>query len=281
MKNLLLLVLMSFSFLFAQEIYTIIAVKGNVYVSDASDLSYIKAKTGMKVQGDARVRIGDNSYLAVYAHNKAVEEKRPGTYIISSLFQRKHDTNSFQSRYTGYVLNQALASSSGRASGRTLGAVTRSTLAPVPMMKPQSLFFADSVILFWQSVAGAEGYDVRIYDNNGNVIQTIQTNHESILFDMSQLSKDTTSCFYFDVATSKYPALRSQKVCFKLIGKHTAESLRYQEKQIIGNQEDSAILNAALAKFYDEHGMYGYALLRSLRCEEITGGAEWCECLDK
>ncbi|MCS7296986.1 MAG: hypothetical protein RMK19_07770 [Bacteroidia bacterium] len=250
------------SFLYAQSV-TVLATRGDVQVEQAGG-AWVKATAGMKLSEQQKVRVGPQSYIAlVFAGNKARELRQPGTYTLSQILTQKSsvDENPYASKYTGYVLNQAIASGAGRASGKTLGAVTRSTMAPLPRTPIQSTFFADRIHLYWDRVPGSEGYIVQILDENGQPLLSQEVSAEQTSVELNLENKVKPGpCYYWRVSTRRHPNLYSNNICFRVLPSDKASLLKKEEEALRRSLElKSAIDYAILGAFYEQNGLYGYA----------------------
>ena len=241
---------------------TILAVRGEVQVEQGG--TWTKATVGMKLQESQKLKVGPQSYVAVVLPgNKAREIREPGTYSIGQLTAQatKADNNPYAARYTGYVLNQAIASGAGRPSGKTLGAVTRHTMAPSPLTPAQSNFYAEKVVLQWERVAGSEGYRVEILDEGGQVIhiQEVPADQHQVELNLAAKVKPNT-CYYWSVSTRRYPTIKSNRTCLKVLPADRAQALKSEEQELLRTVDTKTALGQILlGAFYEQNGLYGYA----------------------
>lgn len=116
-----------FQYFYAQQA-VIVASRNEVYVQK-TDGTWCHAAAGAQLKGNQKIRIGAQSYLAlVFENNKSCEVKKQGLE-----YQLNDKASNCIVKQAGYILNQAIASGAGRESGRTLGAVTRHSMAPLPL----------------------------------------------------------------------------------------------------------------------------------------------------
>ncbi len=243
---------------------TILATRGNVQVEQSGG-AWVKASAGMKVSEQQRIRLAEQSYIAlVFPANKTRELREPGTYTIAELITKKASTddNPYASRYTGYVLNQAVASGAGRASGKTLGAVTRSTMAPTPRTPAQTAFYPDRVEFNWDRVPGSEGYTLQILDDAGQILHTEELSADQTSVTLTALSSKLKAgpCYYWRVSTRRHSSLFSNNTCFRVLSAEKVATLK-KEEEALRNSVDTktALGQALLGSFYEQNGLYGYA----------------------
>lgn len=263
--------------LYAQNI-TVLATRGDVQVEQTGG-TWVKATAGMKLSEQQKVRVGQQSYIAlVFPGNKARELRQPGTYVLHQLLAQKaaSDDNPYASRYTGYVLNQAIASGAGRASGKTLGAVTRSTMAPLPRTPVQSTFFADRILLIWDRVPGSEGYIVQILDDAGQVLLSREVPAEQTAVEINLDGKlKAGPCYYWRVSTRRHPTLYSNNTCFRVLPSDRATALKKEEETMRRSMDTgSALDHVMLGAFYEQNGLYGYAWHAYNQAATIEPGAD-------
>ncbi|MCS7162805.1 MAG: hypothetical protein NZ958_05715 [Bacteroidia bacterium] len=262
---------------YAQNI-TILATRGDVQVEQGG--VWAKAVTGMKLTEQQKIRLGPQSYVAlVFPGNKTRELRQSGTYTLAELLAQRGpaaDDNPYVSRYTGYVISQAVASSGGRASGKTLGAVTRSTMAPTPRVPAQSLFYADRVQLHWDRVPGSEGYIVEILDEAAQVIHTQEASADqtSVEINLEQKLKPG-ACYYWRVSTRRHASLRSTGLCLRVLPAERAAALKKEEENLRRSVDlNTAVGQAILGAFYEQNGLFGYAWNAYQQAVALEPGAE-------
>ncbi|MCS6894546.1 MAG: hypothetical protein NZZ60_00135 [Bacteroidia bacterium] len=264
------------AFAYAQGIL-VLATRGDVQVEQAG--GWTKATAGMKLSEQQKIRVGQDAYVAlVFPGNKAREIRQAGTYTPTQLLSQRtsSDDNAYASKYTGYVLNQAVASGAGRASGKTLGAVTRSTMAPTPRTPVQSAFFADRIVFNWDRVPGSEGYIVQILDESGQIFLTreVPAEQTSVEFSLENKVKPGT-CYYWRVSTRRHPTLHSTNACFRVLPSDQAAALKREEEALRRSLNPSSALDyVTLGAFYEQNGLYGYAWNAYNQASSIEAGAD-------
>ncbi len=254
--------LMAMSALLWAQTATVLALRGDVQVEQGGN--WTKATAGTKLQESQKIKVGPQSYVAVILPgNKAREIREPGTYSIGQLAAQpaKADNNPYAARYTGYVLNQAIASGAGRPSGKTLGAVTRHTMAPSPLTPAQSAFYSERVLLQWERVAGSEGYRLEILDESGQVIHTEEVPADRHQVELNLASKvKPNTCYYWSISTRRYPTIKSNRTCLKVLPADRAQTLKNEEQELLRTVDaKTALGQALLGAFYEQNGLYGYA----------------------
>lgn len=242
---------------------TVLATRGDVQVEQSSG-AWVRASAGMKLSEQQKIKLAPQSYVAlVFPGNKTREIRQPGTYTLAQLASQRAsvDDNPYAARYTGYVLNQAIASGAGRASGRTLGAVTRSTMAPAPRTPAQSAFYPEKIVFQWDRVPGSEGYIIEILDEGGSVIHTQEVPADQTSVELSLGSKlKPGPCYYWRISTRRYASLHSNNTCFRVLSPEKAAALKKEEETLRRSVDlQTALGQALLGAFYEQNGLYGYA----------------------
>ncbi len=247
---------------YAQSV-TVLATRGDVQVEQTGG-TWVRASAGMKLSEQQKIKLGPQSYAAlVFAGNKTRELRQPGTYVLGQLLSQRAsaEDNPYAARYTGYVLNQAIASGAGRASGRTLGAVTRSTMAPAPRTPAQSAFYPEKIVFSWDRVPGSEGYILEVLDEAGNVIHSQEVPADQTSADLAVGAKlKPGPCYYWRISTRRYASLHSNNTCFRVLSSDRAAALKKEEEALRRSVDlQSALGQAILGAFYEQNGLYGYA----------------------
>ncbi|MEN3040436.1 MAG: hypothetical protein ABDH66_02710 [Bacteroidia bacterium] len=255
----------------------VLATRGDVQIEQGA--GWAKATAGMRLQDQQKIKVGQGSYIAlIFPGNKAREIRQPGIYTPNQLISQRTNTddNAYASKYTGYILNQAVASGAGRASGKTLGAVTRSTMAPAPRTPVQSAFFADRVIFNWDRVPGSEGYIVQVVDESGQVLITREVPAEQTSIELNLENKIKPSvCYYWRVSTRRHPTLYSTSTCFRVLPPDQAAALKKEEEALRRSLNlNSALDNVTLGAFYEQNGLYGYAWNAYNQASALEPGAD-------
>lgn len=262
-------------FLYGQV--TLLATKGEVQVEQGN--TWTKASAGMKLSEQQKIKLGPQSYAAlILPGNKTRELRQPGVYPIAELIGQRHssDDNPYTARYTGYVVNQAIASGAGRTSGRTLGAVTRSTMAPTPRTPAQTAFYPDKIQLQWERVPGSEGYIIEVLDEGGQVIHKAEASAEQTSIDLPIANKlKPGPCYYWRISTRRHASLHSSNTCFRLLAPDKAATLKKEEENLRrGIDPNSALGQALLGAFYEQNGLYGYAWQAYNQAATLEPGAD-------
>ena len=236
-----------------QEIKVLID-KGRV---EYYDTAWHKVSVGYTLRDGTAVRLQDSSYLALVAGGRAMEFKKPGVYKVAI---SEHKSNSYVSKYSGYVLNQAIASGSGRSTGKTLGAVNRTTLAPTINTPPNTKFFPDSIVLSWERIPNVNKYLVYIKNEHGYNIDTLSSESNEITYKTN--STQHSRRYYFSVTTVRYPAIESRPVGFTVLGTQETDSLKnVLECFIDGIDPNTCIGRLLIMEFFIDHQLYGYGFV--------------------
>ena len=248
-----------------QEVKVLI-VKGLV---EYFDTAWHKIRVGYVLKDGTAVRLQDSSYLALVAGERAMEFGRPGVYKVTL---SEYKPSPYVSKYSGYVLNQAIASGSSRSTGKTLGAVSRTTLAPIINTPPNTKFFPDSILLSWESIPNVNSYLVYIKNESGQNIDTLSSERNEISYRTTHSQHSRR--YYFSVATERYPRIMSSPVGFTILGARETDSLKKALNCLMDEIDPSTCIGRLLVmEFFIEHQLYGYGLtmLRdiSLRCPFI------------
>lgn len=242
---------------------TVLATRGDVQIEQPGG-AWVRASAGMKLSEQQKIKLANQSYVAlVFPGNKTREIRQPGIYTLAQLVSQRAsvDDNPYAARYTGYVLNQAIASGAGRASGRTLGAVTRSTMAPAPRTPAQSAFYPEKIVFSWDRVPGSEGYIIEVLDEAGNVLHTQEVPADQTSAELSVGGKlKPGPCYYWRISTRRYASLRSNNTCFRVLSPEKVAALKKEEESLRRSVDLQTTLGQALlGAFYEQNGLYGYA----------------------
>jgi hypothetical protein len=236
-----------------QEIRVLIA-KGRV---EYFDTAWHKVKAGYTLKDGTTVRLQDSSYLALVTGERALEFKRPGVYKVTL---SDYKPNLYVRKYSGYVLNQAIASGSGRSTGKTLGAVCRTTLAPFIYTPANTKFFPDSVILSWERIPSVNKYLVYIKNEHGHNIDTLFTESNEITYKV--IPAQHSRKYYFSVAAERYPKVSSNAIGFIILGKQETDSLKNTLKCFMDEiDSNTCIGRLLLLEFLNDNQLYAYGLL--------------------
>jgi len=260
------------------QVATVLAVRGDVLVYDNG--RYVKLHAGNKLFEHQKIKVGGNGYVALIIHKGGAKEiKNQGTYLVQDLISSTR-TSLYSAKYTGYVLNQAIASGASYYSGKTLGAVTRSTMAPEIDVPSNCVFYPDRILLQWHRVPGSQGYIVQIYNHDGSILYKNEVGPEtlSITVNLDTIVKPNL-CYYWSVSTVRYPTVKSNNKCFKTMSNEQAEKIKMEENNLIRCLNlNTAIDNVILAAFYEKHKLFSYAIecyKRANTIEPNTDGYEY------
>jgi len=248
-----------------QEIKVLVA-KGRV---EYFDTAWHKVSVGHVLRDGTTVRLSDSSYVALVSGSRAMEFKKAGIYKVAL---SEYKPSPYVSKYSGYVLNQAIASGAGQSTGKTLGAVTRTTLAPIIYTPSNTKFFPDSIVLSWERIPNANNYLVYIKNEHGYNIDTLSSESNEISYKV--ITNQYSRRYYFSVATKRYPAIVSNPVGFTILGAHETDSLKKALNCFMDEIDPNTCIGRLLImEFFIDHQLYGYglAMLKDvlLRCPFI------------
>jgi len=236
-----------------QEIRVLIT-KGQV---EYLDTSWHKVRAGYALKNGTIVRLQDSSYLALVGGGRAMEFRKPGVYKVTL---SEYKSSTYANKYSGYVLNQAIASGSGRSTSKTLGAVSRTTLAPIIYTPPNSKFFPDSVVLSWERIPTVNKYLVYIKNEHGQDIDTLLSEANEITYKTAPIRRSRK--YYFSVATERYPKISSAPIGFVILGTQETDSLKNTLKCFMDEIDPTTCIGSLmLMEFLNDNQLYGYGLL--------------------
>jgi len=236
-----------------QEIKVLIS-KGRV---EYFDTAWHKVNVGQVLRDGTIVRLSDSSYVALVSGSRAMEFKKAGIHRVT---KSEYQPSPYMSKYSGYVLNQAIASGAGRSTGKTLGAVSRTTLAPIIHTPPNTKFFSDSILLSWERIPNVNRYLVYIKNESGQNIDTLSSESNEISYRTTHSQHSRR--YYFSVATERYPTIMSSPVGFTILGAHETDSLKKALNCLMDEIDPNTCIGRLLVmEFFIEHQLYGYGLV--------------------
>jgi len=248
MRNLAILLL--FTLALCQEIKVLIA-KGRV---EYFDTAWHKVSVGHVLKNGTTIRLHDSSYVALVAGGRAMEFKKPGVHRVTV---SGYQPSPYMSKYSGYVLNQAIASGAGRSTGKTLGAVSRTTLAPIIHTPSNANFFPDSIVLSWENMPNVNRYLVYIRNEFGQIIDTLLSDSNEIRY--KSTANKYSRRYYFSVATERYPTIVSNTVGFTILGRHETDSLKKALNCLMDEIDPNTCIGRLLImEFLIAQQLYGY-----------------------
>ncbi|MDX2061984.1 MAG: hypothetical protein SFY70_02910 [Bacteroidia bacterium] len=247
---------------YGQNTFLLMAVSGDVqYTDDGS--SWNRARTGLKLQEDAKLKVAQGAYAAVILNNtKTFEMKQSGTYNLRNLVPASGTASSSVSgKYVDYVVNRSTSNKAGNNMAN-LGAVERS-LAPQPLSPMNSKIIDNQVTFIWRKQDDAPSYFFKISDINGNELYTTETADTFVVVDVLPLKLNTNEPYYWQIANTRKRGMPSGEPSFVLLGTENRAAIQKAAEEIKGNAEDpnSAICNIFLGQYYAEQQVYDRAMM--------------------
>lgn len=258
--------------------FCVVAIRGNVKV-ERPDGTWTSLKVRDTVSYVQRIWLDDKAYVGLISKSgRAVEIKSNG--LVSVNYVTPRNPSESTSKYTGYVLNQAVASGAGRQSGKTLGAVTRSALAPQPKESSGSKYFAENIIFHWNKTYDTTGYVIEILDYYGNVVGKVDVppHYDSwgVCADDFGLMPGRT--YYWRIARRSAPNVLSDPVRFSVCTKNESDKIREElEDLLIRIDEETALGMIMMAAFYEHYDMYAYAIECYETASKIEPNIAWSD----
>ncbi len=276
MKNLrfltvsvLMLALMTFSAFSKKDVFSVLAVKGNVQYK--TDGAWSKVMTGGNLPLSAVVKLESGSYLGlVFSNGNTAELKKAGEYSLKDIQGKLKDgKGELSSKLADYVMNEIssskdlLSSENYRNNMETLGSVERAVEMDVlakrqriPVKSPfKSDIISGKITLTWMNTPGVDEYKLQITDLF-NTVFTETTADTNFVLNASSANLDRGVYYFWTVSSEKNPEIKSEETCIRFLSDKEAEEINGKLQDLLADvDENSALGKIITAAFYEQNNL--------------------------
>lgn len=252
--------------------FLLLAVSGDVQMGSGGQ--WRRANTGMRLQSNDQLKLGERSYAAVVVGGtRTLELKTPGVVTMSQLSASvRSASSSVTSKYLDYVVNRSTSNRLGNNMSN-LGAVERSGMSPMPLSPPKNTSLDESNVSFtWRKMVGVKSYVFTLADDEGNEIHKATTQDTSLSLDLSALGVRSGVEYAWKVANARMAGMPSDEIVFSLLPEAKRDEVKAsaQEIQTELGTEESAVSSLTLAAFYADQGMNNKAMVHYERAIQLA-----------
>lgn len=248
----------------AQEVFSVLATKGDVQLQRKGEGAWIKVFTGAKLNKNDNIKLGEGAYLGLVhlKSGKAKEIRNPGTIALSELDKQMSATSSVGSKVVAYVTQDITGSSTKfqdyRKSMANLGSIERATKGTVTPDLPRKTSLMDSIVTFnWitdkraKEAAQQSGYVFEISNRMGTPIYTKETKDTFVVINLERLNLKHGEHYYWRVNLKEnMNANEEDAQPFTLLDNSTRRSIQHDLKAF--NEEEPSPLNKIMLARYFE-----------------------------
>lgn len=243
--------------------FKVLANKGANKVKTGADWQPLK--TGASLESGDELVISENAYLGlVHASGKTLEVKTAGNYKVSDLAGKiKTEGSSVASKYADFVLSKMSAEGKKNRLSAT-GAVHRGSNEAIRVYLPGSVaVYNEEVIIRWDAIEGAGGYEVSLKNMFDDVLLTLETTDPKLILDLNKSELAKEKVLLLTVRTKGDESIKSGTYAVKRLHKADAEVVeRTLNDLMLVVDKETALNNYILAGFYEEKNLLVDALTK-------------------
>ena len=237
--------------------YVLLAVSGDVQMGTGGQ--WRRANTGMRLQANDQLRLGERSYAAVVVGGaRTLELKNPGVVTMSQLSASiRSASSSVTSKYLDYVVNRSTSNRLGNNMSN-LGAVERSGMSPMPLSPPKNTALDDASATFsWRRLAGVKSYVFTLADDEGTELHKVTTEDTTVTLDLAALNLKPGVEYAWKVANARMAGMPSDEIVFNLMPEAKRSEVQQGARDIESElgAEGPAVAALTLAAYYAEQGL--------------------------
>jgi len=241
----------------AQEItYKVLAVKGKNAIEKAvKPGNYTPLYTGMKLNANDKILLGDGGYLGLAGSNgKTVELKDKGMYNVSELSSNSAaDNSSLAMRYVEHIFSDLQADAAATSNTSITGSVERSTSsAAVDVMCPNNTkILLQQTQISWDSKENIEEYHIAVSNFFDEEIFGMDTKDKNAVIDFSAMNLNLQEAYKLTVVKKGASLESGEQIVLKFPNEEEAKAA-----QSVNADEASAIQNLVSASYMENNGFY-------------------------
>jgi len=251
-----------------QDIFTVIASYGEVFVNGTGNEEWSPVNSGYKLLKDDIVKMTGDVYLGLLQGNGAtLELNKAGTYKVADL--GGNSRGGVTQGLANYVLNDLNKTNGSRsvfASNMTVtGALERSTSkSSLEVFMPRTTHLIDKNVTFtWYHFEDAKEYVFTLTDRYARKVFQKNIGDTTVALNLSEYNLEKENCYYWTVSRKGNPKIKSEEYCLYLLSDKSASDLKALmkkvKKELGGN--DSPLNSIMLASFYEQNSLLNEAMV--------------------
>jgi hypothetical protein len=254
----------------ANEIFRVLAAKGETMVQRDGKGSWSKLITGNQLFGKDNIKINNGAYLGlVHSKGRTLELKKAGTYSASELAKEIVNKNTKVSeKLANYVMSQVGASkdiigdNDYRKNMSTTGAVERSIQtdalnqgSKIYANCPKRISVIGTEVNFsWSKAKDGNEYEYILTDRFDRPEFTKIIKDTIITINAKELKLNKDEYYFWKVRLTSNPDIKSDEICFSFLSDKKSNSIKDTVrllKEDVG--DDNAPAKVLLAGFYEQN----------------------------
>lgn len=250
------------SFALAQDLFKVLASKGNNEVKSGD--SWQPLKIGASLRQGEELKLVDNAYVALVFTGSGMprELKQAGTYKVDVLAsEMAGGGSSVISKYTDFILSSNSPDAKKNRLSAT-GAVHRNLEGDaITVMLPEEYseagVYNKNAVIHWESSSTVAGPFVVTFKNTfDEVLKTMETPENMLTVDISDPAFTKWNPVFVTVSSKSDPKLASKQYLLKQLSTAEHEKIQADLSELMGVVgEQTALNNLILAGFYEDHGL--------------------------
>ncbi len=248
----------------AQEVFSVLATKGDVQLQRKGEGTWVKVFTGAKLNKTDNVKVADGAYLGLVhiKSGKAKEIRNAGTISLAELDKQMSSASTVGSKVVAYVTQDVTGSSNKfqdyRKSMANLGSIERATKGTVTPELPRKTSFIDSIVTFnWvtdkraKESAKQTGYVFEISNRMGTPIYTKETKDTFVVMNIEKLNLKHGEHYYWKVNLKDNNSTGEEDAQpFTVLDNNTRKAIQHDLKSF-NEEENNALNKIMLARYYE------------------------------
>lgn len=247
----------------AQEVFSVLATKGDVQVQRKGEGAWVKVFTGAKLNKTDNIKLSDGAYLGLVhiKSGKAKEIRNAGTISLTELDKQMSTASSVGSKVVAYVTQDVTGSSTKfqdyRKSMANLGSIERATKGTVTPELPRKTSFIDSIVTFnWvtdkraKEAAKETGYVFEISNRMGTPIYTKETKDTFVVMNIEKLNLKHGEHYYWKVNLKDNISNDEDAQPFTILDNNTRKAIQHDLKAFT-EEENNPLNRIMLARYYE------------------------------
>lgn len=249
--------------LYAQEVFSVLATKGDVQLQRKGEGAWVKVFTGAKLSKTDNIKLGEGAYLGLVhiKSGKAKEIRNASTVSLAELDKQMSTTSSVGSKVVAYVTQDVTGSSNKfqdyRKSMANLGSIERATKGTVTPELPRKTSFIDSIVTFnWvtdkraREAAKQTGYVFEISNRMGTPIYTKETKDTFVVMNIEKLNLKHGEHYYWRVSLKDNNTGEEDAQPFTVLDNNTRKAIQHDLKSF-SEEENNPLNKIMLARYYE------------------------------
>lgn len=248
------------------ELFTVIACSGKVFLSGSDTSRWTLLSTGGKVLKGNRIKTGNNCYLGLcHINGRTLEILKAGLFSADELSENlKAENNSVTKKLTDFLVNEIVVKNKSKEM-KYISAVARQNLTYIDKDFPVFSVIIDSTVTFrWYPAKDVRLYAFRLLGPSSNTVLIKETPESTLSVNIAGLNLEPGKPYRWLVFNTEDPSVSSDSSVIMVLSRSDLAAINDSLEALRSDLSDSLspLQQIMEATFFENNKMN----LKALEC---------------